>query len=69
MNYPKITLKAARVNADLSQKEAAAALGVNVATLQNYESGKTVPDWDTVIRIGSVYNFPIDFISFARDSA
>ena len=41
--FPKITLAAARVNAGLSQQEAAKALGVSVATLQNYESGKTVP--------------------------
>ena len=69
MDYPKITLKAARVNADLSQKQAAAALGVNVATLQNYETGKTVPDWDMVMRIGEVYGFPTDFIIFTRNSA
>lgn len=69
MEYPKITLKAARVNADLSQKQAADALGVSVATLQNYESGKTVPDWDVVMRIGDAYHFPVDFIIFARESA
>lgn len=66
MEYPKITLKAARVNANLSQKAAADAIGVNVATLQNYETGKTVPDWDIVKRIESVYKFPADFILFAR---
>lgn len=66
MEYPKITLKAARVNANLSQKAAADAIGVNVATLQNYETGKTVPDWDIVKRIENVYKFPADFILFAR---
>lgn len=65
MEYPKITLKAARVNANLSQKEAADALGVNVSTLQNYETGKTVPDWDMVKRIEMLYRFPMDFIIFA----
>lgn len=69
MEYPRITLKAARVNAELSQKEAANALGVNVCTLQNYESGKTVPDWEMVRKIELVYKFPIDFISFGRNSA
>lgn len=37
-------------------------LGVSVATLQNYESGKTVPQWGTVQKIEAVYNFPADFI-------
>lgn len=69
MEYPRITLKAARVNANLSQKAAAAALGVNVSTLQNYEEGRTVPDWDMVKRIEEVYSFPADFILFARKSA
>jgi len=69
MEYPRITLKAARVNAELSQKEAANALGVNVSTIQKYESGKTVPDWEMVKKIEHVYKFPIDFISFSRNSA
>ena len=69
MQFPKITLKAARVNANLSQKEAADALGVNVSTLQNYETGKTVPDWGMVKRIESVYRFPADFIIFTQESA
>ena len=69
MNFPKITLRAVRVNANLSQKEAAMALGVNVSTLQNYETGKTVPDWDMVKRIENVYKFPADFIRFSQDSA
>lgn len=69
MEYPKITLKAARINADLSQKEAAEALKVNVSTLQNYETGKTVPDWEMVKRIEQVYSFPADFIIFAKCSA
>ena len=69
MAYPKITLKAARVNANLSQKAAAVALGVNVSTIQNYEMGKTVPDWEMVKRIEEVYRFPADFIIFTKESA
>lgn len=69
MEYPKITLKAARINANLSQREAADALGVNVSTIQNYEMGKTVPDWDMVKMIEKVYRFPADFINFTQKSA
>lgn len=69
MSYPKISLKAARVNADLTQREAAKALGIDVSTLQNYEAGKTVPDWEMVKKIESLYSFPADYIIFARQSA
>lgn len=69
MQYPKIQLKAARVNANLSQDEAAEMLNISKATLQNYESGKTIPQWDMVKRIGEVYHFPTDFIFFGADYA
>lgn len=62
MQIPKITLEAARINAHLTQKEAAKKLNISVATLQNYESGRTTPDWSLVRKIESVYNYPIDYI-------
>ena len=62
MQIPKITLEAARVNAHFTQREAAKALGISVATLQNYESGRTTPDWNLVRRIDELYQYPIDFI-------
>lgn len=39
----KVTLKAARVNAGISQMEAANGIGVNIATIWNWEKGKTSP--------------------------
>ena len=48
---PKISLAAARVNAGLDQTLAAVKLGVNVATLRNWEKGKTVPNYDQVSKI------------------
>lgn len=68
MNYPKITLAAARVNAGLSQAEAAHQLGITIATLQNYESGQTIPRWDTVRKIEALYQFPADYIFLSRCS-
>lgn len=67
VNYPKITLAAARVNAGYSQKEAASRLKINERTLQNYESCANVPDWDMVHKIGELYDFPIDFIFFGSE--
>lgn len=61
---PRISLKAARVNAGLLQCEAAKKLGISTATLQNYEAGKTVPDILMSQKIEEVYNFPADFIFF-----
>lgn len=69
MDFPKIQLKAARVNANLSQKEAANLLNISRATLQNYESGKTVPQWDIVKKFEEIYNFPTDYIFFGTDYA
>jgi len=66
---PRISLKAARVNADLSQKEAAKRLGISKATLQNYEAGNTVPDILMSRKIESVYGFPMDYIFFGVDTA
>ncbi len=66
---PRITLKAARVNADLSQQEAAKRLGISKATLQNYEAGNTVPDILMSRKIEDVYGFPIDYIFFGTNTA
>lgn len=61
---PRISLKAARVNANLTQKQAAERLQVCPSTLRSYEEGRTVPDWDVVRRIEHVYGIPADYIFF-----
>jgi len=67
--YPKITLAAARVNANLTQVEAADLLGISKETLQNYESGKTVPTVFLCRKIEEVYRFPIAHIRFGAEGA
>lgn len=66
----KATLKAIRVNNGWSQEEAAKLYGISVATLQNYELGKTFPDVPTINRIievtGIGYN---DIIFFPNNNA
>ncbi len=66
MTFAKITLKAARVNAGLNQTEAADLIGVSVATIQNWESGASIPAWDKVIEIEKAYKWPADAIIFLR---
>ena len=61
---PRISLKAARVNAGLSQKEAAEKLDISRATLQNYENGKTTPNVLMSRKIEELYRFPTDYILF-----
>lgn len=50
-----ITLKAARVNKGLSQKDAAKIIGISVDTLGNYERGKCFPDVPVIDRIEKIY--------------
>ena len=63
-NYPSISLRAARVNAGLTQKEAALKLGISKETLQNYEEGITAPTMQRVDEISELYHFPKDYIFF-----
>ena len=60
----KITLKAARVNAGLSQKEAAKRLGVSNKTLHSWESGKTFPSADKIDALCALYGIAYDNIIF-----
>lgn len=66
--YPKISLAAARVNANLTQAEAADLIGVSRITLQSYETGKTVPTMTVCRKIETVYKFPISYIDFERSA-
>lgn len=65
----RITLKAARVNANLDQKEAAKSLGVSNKTLQSWESGKTVPKANYIDAICSLYNMPYNNIIFLQSDS
>ena len=59
-----ITLKAARVNANFTQKEAAERLGISKGTLASYEKYRTIPAVDTAKRIATLYGLDVDGIIF-----
>lgn len=58
----KVTLKAARVNANLNIKEAAKLYGISPKTLWNYENFKTTPKNSFLLKLPSVYKCTIDDI-------
>lgn len=59
-----IHLKAARVNAGLTQKDVAERLEVNRNTISSYEAYKTIPDIETAKRIAALYGLTVDDIIF-----
>ena len=60
----RITMKAARVNANLSQATAAKALNIGLKTLQNWESGVTFPRADRLKEICALYGCNLEDIIF-----
>lgn len=61
-----ITPKAARVNAGLTQEQAAKALKIAKGTLASYEKGKTKPTIDMGKKIANLYGLKVDEISFCN---
>ena len=59
-----ITMKAARINANLTQEQAAKALEITKGTLASYEMGKTIPKIDMAKKIARLYGLTVDDIIF-----
>lgn len=64
----KITLKAARVNAGLTQEEAAKSMNIDRTTLINWEKGKTFPKATQLMGLCDIYNAPMDDIFLSSQS-
>lgn len=60
----KLTLKAARVNVDLTQEEVAERMGVNVKTMQQWENGRTFPNVKQAKKLANIYGISIDDFTF-----
>ena len=58
----KVTIEAARVNAGLTQSEAALRANINKKTLSDYERGKRHPKVDMLNTLCQVYGCTIDDI-------
>lgn len=56
----KISLRAARINANLTQQEVADKTGVSKHTIINWERGRTKPKKHILIALSSIYGIDID---------
>ncbi|MDF4030099.1 helix-turn-helix transcriptional regulator [Lactobacillus delbrueckii] len=63
---PKITIKAARVNAGLTQRQAAKLLGINPDTLSRYESGHSIPRVDMLKKMSKLYCIDEQYIFLGK---
>lgn len=59
-----MTLRAARVNCNLTQEQAAKLIGVSPETIRKYEAAKTFPDVPVIRRIEEVYGVPYSDLIF-----
>ncbi len=66
MKNGEITIKEARKFADMTEQEACKAMGVTLARLKAWESGKTMPSVENAILMGHIYKLPLDVISFNK---
>lgn len=62
MELIQITLAAARVNAGMTQEQAADRLGVSKQTIINWEKGRVVPRIPEVEMLARIYKIPQDNI-------
>lgn len=60
----KLTLKALRINNNLTQREAAKLLGISERTLNNYENYKSFPDIPIIEKILELYKVEYNDIIF-----
>lgn len=61
-----ILLKAARINAEKTQEEAAEFVGKTKQTIANYESYTSIPDVETAKKLAVFYGLTVDDIVWSR---
>ena len=60
----QITLKAERVNVNLTQADVAKKLDISVGTIKNWEKGKTFPKQPMIEKLCEIYGVSYDNIFF-----
>lgn len=67
MNKLKISLAAARVNAEMTQEDVAKEMHVSKNTVVNWEKGKSEPTISQSIELSKLYNMPLEYIFFTLE--
>lgn len=62
-----ILIKAARVNAGLTQTDVAKAIGKSKNTIVSYESYTTIPDINTAKEMAKLFNMSVNDIIWSKD--
>lgn len=55
-------IKQARIHANLTQEQAASALGISRQTISNWENSKTYPDIISVVKMSDLYAVSLDLL-------
>ena len=69
MDMPKITLKAARVNANLTQGDVARYLHRTKQTIVNWETGATEIRYSDMVTLSELYGMPLEFLAIPARKA
>lgn len=63
----RVSLKAKRVDLELTLEEASKLIGISKYSLYNYEHFKTIPSVEIALKISEVYDIPIENLRFAQN--
>ena len=59
---PNLTLKAARVNAELTLDDVAERIGKSKQSIENWENGKTPIKYSDLLKLSEIYEMPVKYI-------
>lgn len=67
-NISKNRIKSLREDRDLRQIDVANATGIDQRSLSNYETGKTLPDALTIVRLADFFGVTCDYLLGVTDT-
>ncbi len=67
-NISQNRIKSLREDRDLKQIDVAKITGIDQRSLSNYETGKTKPDSDTIIRLADFFGVSCDYLLGVTDT-
>ena len=61
-----LSLRAARINRNMTIEDAAAKVGLSARQLYRLEAGERIPKWDIVVKLAEVYGYATDDLRIER---